>query len=189
MDAEPQNISLPFHTAESARTLIDRLCAVYADAYGIESTGKKIEAFRERATKGMNREGFQLVTAHAGNELVGFAFGYALSAGDIYWWKGLRPEPAADFTVETGTRTFVLAEIEICRSWQAIGIGKRIHDKLLSGRNEERTTLAANPAASETHAVYQGWGWKKAGQVAGAFGDYFDAYDLFVFQLSNEFPR
>lgn len=185
----PQNVSLSVHTSESARTLVDRLCSAYAGAYGVETADRKTDAFRKRAEKAMGRNGFELVAGVAEGELIGFAFGYVLAANDQYWWKGLRPQISDEFTTETGSRTFVLAEIEIRRDWQAEGVGRRIHDELLCRRQEERATLAANPAAEATHAIYEAWGWKRVGQVPGASGDYFDVYDLFVLPLRNVFPR
>jgi GNAT superfamily N-acetyltransferase len=69
------------------------------------------------------------------------------------WWQGLQPEPPAGFTVETGTRTFILTEIEIRQAWQGQGIGKRIHDELLSRRPqaavERQARYAPQPDAKE----------------------------------------
>ncbi|MBA9003073.1 GNAT family N-acetyltransferase [Thermomonospora cellulosilytica] len=189
MAGTARDVVLTHYTSQAARSLLDALCVVYADAYGVDPSERKTDAFRERAGKGMEREGFELVTAEADGDLVGFAFGYPLPAGNTYWWEGLRPEPPEGFTVETGTRTFVLAEIEVRRAWQGRGVGRRLHDELLSGRSEERATLATNPKAADTHAVYEAWGWQMVGQVPGTSGDYFDAYDLFVLPLASERPR
>jgi len=108
-----------------------------------------------------------------------------LAAGDTHWWAGLRPKPEGGFAVETGSRTFVLAEIEVRRAFQGGGVGRRLHDLLLSGRSEDRATLAVNPAADRSHAIYRSWGWELAGQVRGSSGEYFDAYDLFVISLGS----
>lgn len=171
--------------AGDAAEIIDEMCAVYADAYGVGPDEQKTTAFRSRAVKAMGRAGYDLVTARAGGQLVGFAFGYPLPDGDTYWWQGLRPDPPAGFTEENGHRTFVLAEIEIRRPWQGSGLGQAVSSALTAGRPEERATLAANPAASPTHAIYEHWGWRKVGQVPGTSGDYYDAYDLFVLPLGG----
>jgi len=183
MKARDGDISLTRHAADSAGALLDNLCDVYSDAYGVASQGEKTIAFRNRAMKGMSRPNFELAVARSDNELVGFAFGYSLSSDDTYWWEGLRPKPSREFVIESGRRTFVLAEIEVLRSRQGMGVGRLLHDDLLKGRHEERATLASNPSASSTHAVYENWGWQRAGQVPGSSGDYFDAYDLFVLPL------
>jgi L-amino acid N-acyltransferase YncA len=178
-----ERLRVKHHGREAARAQLDDLCLVYADAYGMELSGEKTSAFRGRAERSMERDGFELVTAEAEGRLVGFAFGRPLEKGDTFWWEGLRPEPAEGFAEETGSRTFVLAEIEICRAWQSRGVGRAVHDALLGGRSEERATLAVNPKATKTHAVYKAWGWKSVGQVPGTAGDYYDAYDLFVLPL------
>jgi GNAT superfamily N-acetyltransferase len=171
--------------ARKAAELADELCLVYADAYGVSPDEHKVSAFRGRAMNALSRPGYDLVTARIGGRLIGFAFGYTLLDGDSYWWEGLRPDPPEGFADENGHRTFVLAEIEIRRSFQGSGIGQEISDALIAGRPEERATLAVNPGASETHAIYEHWGWRKVGQVPGSSGDYYDAYDLFVLPLAS----
>lgn len=189
MTNNEQDVILTHHTSEASRPLLNALCEVYADAYGVEPLAEKTHSFRGRAERGLGYAGFELVTAEVGRELVGFAFGYPIPANQTRWWLGLRPEPPEGFTVETGTRTFILAEIEIRRAWQSQGIGRRIHDELLSGRLEERATLATNPKAAKVQALYEAWGWRRIGQRPGSSTDYFDAYDLFLLSLSKERPR
>ena len=169
---------------------MDDLRAAYADAYGVDAGDRKVSAFGDRLLRAVERPGFELVLACGrGHPVAGFAFGYPLPDGDTPWWAGLRPEPAPGFAVETGARTFVLAEIEVRRSLQGGGIGRRLHDLLLGARPEERATLAVNPASDTAHVVYEGWGWELAGQVPGSSGDYFDAYDLFVIPLRDQAGR
>ncbi|MFE0421150.1 GNAT family N-acetyltransferase [Streptomyces sp. NPDC058953] len=175
-------LALTDHDGTEAAGLLDELCDVYADAYGVAPGGKKTVAFRERAEKQFTRPGFALVTARANGELVGFVFGYPLPLGDTYWWDGVRPEPAGEFLTETGTRTWVLAEIEVRRSWQSHGVGRALHDAVLASRPENRATLATGPDAP-VRSVYEGWGWGWVGRVPGADDDYYGAYDLFVLGL------
>jgi GNAT superfamily N-acetyltransferase len=175
------DLTLSHNRRPQAGQLLEALCDVYADAYGVEADGEKVPAFRVRAGRQLGRPGFELATAAVGAELVGFAFGATLSA-DTHWWDGLEPEPEAGFCTETGARTFVLSEIEVRRSWQGEGVGRALHDSLLSSRGEERATLATSPDAP-VQALYAGWGWQQVGRVPGADGEYFSAYDLFVLSL------
>ncbi|MGH3246471.1 MAG: hypothetical protein ACRDOI_09695 [Trebonia sp.] len=169
---------------DGIRAKADGLLAAYADAYGVDPGDGKAAAFGSRLERALGRPGFEAAVASGPDGAVGgFAFGYPLPEGDARWWAGLRPEPAAGFAVETGARTFVLAEIEVRRAFQGTGTGRRLHDLLLGGRAEERATLAVNPAADAAHAIYRRWGWESAGQVPGSSGDWFDAYDLFVVPL------
>lgn len=181
----PPSLALTTHTATEAAQLMDELCGVYADAYGAvpgEDTREKSGAFRERATGALGAHNFSLMAAKAGVQLVGFAFGYSLRP-ERGWWDGLSPEPPEGFTEETGDRTVVLSEIEVRRSWQGQGIGRAVHDAFLSGRSEERATLASNPKATDIHALYERWGWQKMGIVPGKPGSYYLEYVRFVLPL------
>jgi ribosomal protein S18 acetylase RimI-like enzyme len=173
-------------SAEEASAMMDQLCVVYADAYGElvgENTVVKADAFRGRATGALTARNYELVTAQTSDDLVGFVFGYSLRQ-DRDWFAGLNPEPEPGFTDERGgERTVVLAEIEVRKAWQGRGIGHRLHDTFLEGRREERATLTANPAATGTHALYEGWGWRRAGTIPGRPGAYFREYVVFVRSL------
>jgi len=183
--APTDDLTLAHHTSAEAVKLMDELCEVYADAYGAvpgEDIWEKSSAFRERATAAQQGRNYSLVTARVGDQLVGFAFGYSLRP-ERGWWDGLSPEPPEGFTLETGSRTVVLSEIEVRRAWQGRGIGRTVHDAFLSQRSEERATLASNPKAADTHALYERWGWQKMGIVPGKPGAYYREYVRFVLPL------
>ncbi len=132
--AATDDLTLTHHISTEAAKLMDELCEVYADAYGAvpgEDIREKSSAFRERATAAQQGLNYSLVTAHVGDQLVGFAFGYSLRA-ERGWWDGLKPEPPEGFTNETGSRTVVLSEIEVRRAWQGKGIGRTVHDSMPS---------------------------------------------------------
>ncbi|MGH3775887.1 MAG: GNAT family N-acetyltransferase [Pseudonocardiaceae bacterium] len=179
------DLTLTHHASAEAAKLMNALCDVYADAYGAvpgEDPREKSSAFRDRATAALEGVNYLLVTAHVGDELVGFAFGSSLRA-ERGWWDGLQPPPPAGFTTETGSRTVVLSEIEVRRAWQGKGIGRAVHDTFLSQRSEERATLASNPKAADTHTLYERWGWQKVGIVPGKPGAYYREYVRFVLSL------
>jgi GNAT superfamily N-acetyltransferase len=181
----PADLTVTHHTSAEAATLMDELCEVYADAYGAvsgEDVGEKSSAFRQRATVAVKQAAYSLVAARVRAQLVGFAFGYNLRP-ESGWWDGLTPEPPSDFTDETGSRTVVLSEIEVRRAWQGKGIGRTVHDAFLSQRTEERAALASNPKATDTHALYERWGWHRMGVVPGNSGAYYHEYVLFVLPL------
>jgi GNAT superfamily N-acetyltransferase len=172
--------------ADAAAGLMDELCEVYADAYGEvpgEDSTVKAGAFRDRATAALAARNYELVVARTGDELVGFVFGYSLRQ-ERDWFAGLQPAPEPGFTDERGgERTVVLAEIEVRKAWQGKGIGRRLHDAFLGGRHEERATLTANPVATATHALYEGWGWQRVGSKPGRPGAYYREYAVFVLPL------
>ncbi len=178
-----EHVTFTHHEAEDVPALLDELGEVYADAYGVEPSGEKTDAFRDRATGALGAKNYELVTARTNDgQLIGFGFGYSLRP-ERGWWDGLTPEPPAGFSVETGTRTAVLAEIEVRQSWQGQGIGRALHDAFLARRPEERATLACNPVATHTHAIYDRWGWTNVGRVPGKPGAYFREYVHFVLEL------
>lgn len=157
--------------------MLDELSLVYADAYQVEADGEKVAAFRSRALVTFDAPNFDLVTARAGDEVVGFVFGYSLERSS--WWDGLDPAPPPGFTEETGSRTAVLSEIEVRASWQRQGLGRRLQEEFLRARREERATLATGSEVPSQH-VYPRWGWTRAGQVPGKPGAYFASYWRFV---------
>ncbi|MFI9641377.1 GNAT family N-acetyltransferase [Micromonospora sp. NPDC051925] len=173
-------------TRTDAADLMDGLCDVYADAYGHvpgEDSTVKTAAFRDRATGALNARNYELVTASVDGQLVGFVFGYSLRP-EREWFAGLSPQPEPGFTDERdGQRTVVLAEIEIRKVWQGRGVGHALHDEFLRGRREERATLTANPIATSTHALYEGWGWQRVGRIPGRPGAYYSDYEVFVLPL------
>jgi len=179
------DVTFSRHSAAEVPAILDELCEVYADAYGEvagEDPNVKAAAFRQRALSALEARNYELVTAHADGRIVGFVFGYSLRP-EREWWKGLNPEPPEGFTTETGDRTVVLAEIEVLKAWQGRGVGHALHDEFLRDRHEERATLAANPAATATHALYEGWGWTRMGKVPGRPGAYYKEYVRFVLPL------
>jgi GNAT superfamily N-acetyltransferase len=187
----PDGATLAHHTAEEVPALLDELCDAYADAYGVvhgEDITVKTSAFRNRATRALNAPNYSLVTAHADGQLVGFAFGYSLRP-DRGWWDGLDPEPPEGFSDETGSRTVVLAEIEVRRAWQGKGVGRAVHDAFLARRSEERATLSTGPTADAARALYERWGWQQVGKVPGAPGAYFPFYINYVLPLPLDEPR
>ncbi len=176
------DLTLTHHDSADAAKLMDTLCDVYADAYSVDPDSEKTAAFRTRATKALDRPRYGLLTARDSTKIVGFAFGYALPAGTS-WWDGLTPAPVEGFTNEDGTRTFVLAEIEVRRDWQGEGVGRALNNTVLAQRQEERATLATGPQADAARAIYERWGWQPVGKIPGKPGSYFSEYMLYVLPL------
>jgi GNAT superfamily N-acetyltransferase len=178
----PTEVALAHHQPDAVPALLDAICAIYSDAYGHipgEDSAVKVAAFRDRSTKALTRPGYELVTAQVAGSLAGFVFGYALPSG-THWWDDLSPRPSPEFLREDGTRTFVLAEIEVGKRWQGSGVGRALHDEILSGRKEQRATLATGPGADAARAIYERWGWQRVGVVPGTPGDYFSEYTLYI---------
>ncbi|HSV67255.1 MAG TPA: GNAT family N-acetyltransferase [Mycobacteriales bacterium] len=99
------------------------------------------------------QEGFALVEARRGAQLVGLAFGVTLRPTTL-WWQNLLTTLSTEITQEHNKRTFALVELLVHRPWRRQHIGKAIHDRLLRDRGEERATLTVLPAAVAAQAAY-----------------------------------
>ncbi|TDD28234.1 N-acetyltransferase [Actinomadura sp. KC06] len=114
--------------------------------------------------------GFEAVTARHEAGLAGFAYGAPLSAGSR-WWDGLEPAESADFTSESGRRTFAVIDLAVRPARRGQGLGRRLMDELLAGRREERATLATAPDEHEIQSMYRRWGWRHVGRTPGRPGE------------------
>jgi ribosomal protein S18 acetylase RimI-like enzyme len=158
------DVTIRRHSGAEAGALADRVVGLFAAVFGeppyLRGPGDVVrfgELFREETA----RPGFRLVTAEAGGELVGFAYGHSLSA-DTRWWDGIDPRPDDAFV---DGRTFVIKELGVAAAWRRRRVGRRLHDALLDGRTEQRATLTVRPEAEPAVAAYQAWGWEAVGRV------------------------
>ena len=176
---------LRHHSAAEAREIADELAAAYREAYigtpqehdPFYSTERFIERFNGYASA----PGFELVTAHDGDQLTGYVFGYALPPG-ARWWNGLLDQVPQGFTDETGTRTFALNELHVRTPWRGRGVATRLHAELLAHRKEERATILVRPD-NPARSTYLHWGY----QVIGRLQPYPDSpvYDALILKLDS----
>ncbi|GAA0443747.1 hypothetical protein GCM10009544_03230 [Streptomyces stramineus] len=68
------------------------------------------------------------------------------------------------YAVGTGRRTLAFNELKTRSRWRGKGLGRRLHDELLSGRSEERVTLLVNPQRPRVVTLYQAWGYQEVGR-------------------------
>ena len=123
-----------------------------------------------------------IVTAQAENELIGFAYGYTLKP-DTHWWDGFITPVPEEVTKEWEGRTFALIDFVVAEDWRGHGVGRRLHDTLLSTRSETRATLAVEPVAHEARAIYERWGWRVAGRLRGPATDFAPEFGIMVRDL------
>jgi ribosomal protein S18 acetylase RimI-like enzyme len=154
---------------------------VYAAAFPHNS----LEDHRWRTSRQAASPGFEAVVAQAGDgEIIGFAYGLPLAA-DSSWWNGLTPDPGEGFTTETGARTFAVIDLAVLPDHRGRGLGRRLMDELLRGRPEERATLATHPSETGNQAMYERWGWRRAGQVPGGEHTTSAVFGLYVIALRD----
>jgi DNA-binding MarR family transcriptional regulator/GNAT superfamily N-acetyltransferase len=116
--------------------------------------------FAHRFRVQRRQPGFVLAEARTGGYLVGYATGMPLRPSTS-WWRGLTTPLPEDVTAEPPGRTFALTELLVRASWRRQGIGRALHDLVLSNRPEERATLTVLPAATPAQSAFQTWGWRK----------------------------
>jgi GNAT superfamily N-acetyltransferase len=136
---------------------------VYADPPYLEDAGQAAELARRLRIR-RRQPGFALAEARSGEYLVGYALGMPLRPSTS-WWRDLTAPLPAELTAEHPGRTFALAELLVRAPWRRQGIGRDLHDLILSGRTEERATLTVRPAAAPAQGAFQSWGWTKVGRA------------------------
>jgi ribosomal protein S18 acetylase RimI-like enzyme len=150
------------------RAIREEILALYRQVYldQLDDPFRTPQRFWERLEAYASRDGFGMVTGRVGDELVGFALGYALPPRSR-WWDHLRGEHAddIDFTREDGHRTFAFNELMTAPAWRGRGFAHALHDKLLADRPEERATLLVRPDNEPARSAYLRWGWRQVGTM------------------------
>jgi ribosomal protein S18 acetylase RimI-like enzyme len=167
---------------DAARDRLGEIEALYAEVFPDYDLGD----YRTRMDRLLSSSGFEAVTAHRDGALAGFAYGAPLTGSS--WWDGLEPAPPAGFTAETGRRTFAVIDLAVRSSYRRQGLARRLMDALLTGRPEERATLATAPHEHDVQAMYRRWGWRHAGRTPGGEGETEPWFDLYVIALGPEDP-
>lgn len=144
----------------------------------------------ERLTRIATDPTFGIVLARVAESIVGFAYGYTVDT-NTRRWQSMTVPLSDDAAMEWSGRTFLLFDFAVAAAHRGRGIGKQLHDRLLSSRLEQRATLTVQPTAVETKKIYEHWGWRLVGQMEGgptAAAPIFDAYvieDLDAIRQSN----
>jgi GNAT superfamily N-acetyltransferase len=166
----------------TVRATFDEVCALYTDVFSAPPFcwgDEEPARHRDRLAALLVDPTFGVALAHDGGRLVGFAYGFTLPLTTT-WWVGLVPRRPATMTTERPGRTFVLFDFAVRAEFRGRGIGKALHDTLLGSRTERRATLATQPAAVETKRIYERWGWRLVGRVAGGPTSVAPLFDIYL---------
>ncbi|WP_433723863.1 GNAT family N-acetyltransferase [Nocardia sp. CA-129566] len=137
-----------------AMMLADSVCVLFDRAFALPphrwSTADSAR-HRDVLASLLTRPGFVLVTADLDDVVVGAAYGYPLESADGWWDKveALPPE----FTAESGGRTFVISGLAVDPDRQRKGIGRKVIQRLLADRPEQRVAYSVLPGATGVHAL------------------------------------
>jgi ribosomal protein S18 acetylase RimI-like enzyme len=127
------------------------------------------DGFPSRFRVHIRQPGFVLVAARSGGYLIGYAAGMPLRTSTS-WWRQLTTPLPEQVTAEYPGRTFALVELLVRGSWRRRGIGRSLHDLILTGRPEERATVVVSPTAAAAQAAFQNWGWHKVARASNRAG-------------------
>lgn len=154
--------------AAGMRAIRDEVLALYQEVYAdrLHDPFSTPARFWERLDTYASRTGFSMVTGRANGELVGIALRYPLPP-ESRWWAHLRGphQDDTDFLRENGQRTFAVNELMVHPAWRRHGIGRTLHNELLSHRAEERATLLVRPDNEPARSAYLRWGWEVIGTI------------------------
>ncbi|MBQ1021760.1 GNAT family N-acetyltransferase [Micromonospora sp. D93] len=155
-----KGLQLDHHCADEAKEILDQLVDLYLEVYAGGGDFYSEDRYRRQLELHLQRAGWELVTATVHGALVGYIYGFPLPP-QTRWWEGIHEPVPAGFTEEDGTRTFALSELLVCPAWRRRGIAAALHDKLIEGRAEPRTTLLVRPDNAVAQMAYSSWGWSK----------------------------
>jgi GNAT superfamily N-acetyltransferase len=150
----------------AAATLAADLQALHAEVYADPPYEWRDDAaiFADRFRVQRRQPGFVLAAARRGGYLVGYAAGMPLRPSTS-WWRDLTTPLPDDVTAEYPGRTFALVDVLVRASWRRQGIGRALHQLILTSRPEERATATVLPAANPAQSAFKSWGWQKVGRI------------------------
>ncbi|MER5969456.1 GNAT family N-acetyltransferase [Streptomyces sp. NPDC002055] len=167
MDAEYQR-----YDGTSVKAVTDDLAEVYARVYDTPPyTGDpffSVASFRQRLEAAFDSDGFETVTACRNGEIVGYVHGATLPA-DKPWWISLgdrRPKQLQ--TLADAGQVFWLRGLMVLPEYQNQGLGRKIHDTVITGRAESATTLTCIIDNQPAHDAYVRWGYSVMGEIKHA---------------------
>jgi ribosomal protein S18 acetylase RimI-like enzyme len=175
-------------TRSRAHTLLDSICGLYDEVFSAQPfhwTDDESEHHRRMLTSLLTEPTFGLVTAEADGQLVGFAYGYTLPP-DTRWWQGFQKPLPAELTMEREGRTFALIDLAVQQKGRGRGVGRRLVNTLLAGREEERATLCVQPPATDAQRFYHRLGWQRVGRKDMPAGAVSPSFDVYVVELGNK---
>ncbi|GLF94411.1 GNAT family N-acetyltransferase [Streptomyces yaizuensis] len=135
--------------------LLDIHDAVYE---GMPGTFDSRERFAQFVDSWSGRDEWVCVIGFEQGEPVGYAYGAPFGRGG--WWRGSdRPQ-----SLGPEERAFALSELMVLPRWRKTGASVKLHEGLMSGRDEEAVTLFVDLAHPKVLALYESWGYAKIGE-------------------------
>ncbi|MDT0444151.1 GNAT family N-acetyltransferase [Streptomyces johnsoniae] len=143
------SVDLPtttYYTRERLPEIRGTILEVYSEVYAADIAGDpffSVERFEERLDGHTAAPGWACVVAEVGGSVAGFTYG---------------------FTGRDGV-TFKLCENMLRAAYRGHGISRAMHDELMSHRREERSHLLVRRERPRLRALYERWGYRRAGEL------------------------
>ena len=175
------------YASPTAAPHVDELVTVYLDVYAAaDAAFFNEDRYRRQLMGHMTAPRWEVVTATNGSTMVGYIYGFALSA-DTRWWGGLCTPVPDGYTTEDGQRTVAISEILVRAAWREQGIAGALHREFLAARVERRATLLVEPDNQAAQLAYRSWGWTKDAQLQPRWSGA-PLYDVLTLDLASPTP-
>jgi ribosomal protein S18 acetylase RimI-like enzyme len=175
-------IVLETYCGDAALSLSQTVCDMHEAIFSLPPfNGRAAELAHQRAyyPNLTARPGFRLTIARESDQYVGFGYGYMLPA-DTQWWQGSIDPVSSQPTSETGHHRFVILDLGVLPSRRALGIGRAIHDELLSRSGADYAGVALQLEAAEAQRIFRRWGWQMVSLIDVDPPDPTAAYEVLV---------
>ncbi|WP_051812144.1 GNAT family N-acetyltransferase [Kitasatospora sp. MBT63] len=161
------DLELRHYRGTAAKEVLDELVAVYTVVYDVPpyigDPFFSVESFAERLQGALEMNGFETVTARLAGEMVGLVHGVTLPA-DRAWWTSLgEARPAEALAAAEAGQVFWLRELMVLPKYTGQGIGRRLHDEVVAGREEPWTALTCIFDNEPARSAYPRWGYEVIG--------------------------
>ncbi|WP_179893160.1 MULTISPECIES: GNAT family N-acetyltransferase [Streptomyces] len=167
MDVEYQR-----YDRASVKAVTDEMVEVYARVYDKPPYSGdpffSVASFRERLEAAFDSDGFETVTARRDGQIIGYVHGATLPS-DKPWWLSLSDRrPTRLQALADARQVFWLRELMVLPEYQGQGLGRNIHDTVISGRAESAATLTCIIDNQPAHDAYLRWGYLVMGEIKHA---------------------
>ncbi len=183
-------VRLSRHDATEAAAMRDTLVAVYVESYGaardLTDPFFTPQAFSDRLDLHLSRPGFTLTLARAGEEAVGYVYGYPLPP-QTRWFHGITPElPGPLRRALAAGEILAINEIMVRPRCQRRGIAAACHAAYLANRPHRYATLLVAPDNTPAYTAYRSWGYRKIGVITPHPDHRFDSLALPLADRSDQ---
>ncbi|MFD8965100.1 GNAT family N-acetyltransferase [Streptomyces sp. NPDC059568] len=167
VDAEFQR-----YDGTAVKGITEELIGVYAEVYNVPPyIGDRFfsaESFGDRLRAAFDTLGFETVTARRDGRIIGYVHGATLPA-DKPWWISLEDCRPDDLRLKADEgQVFWLRELMVVPEETNQGLGRQLHDTIITGRSESATALTCITDNQPAHDAYLRWGYTVMGQIKHA---------------------